>query len=86
MLTPSAAVYSLSKYLYQATQYIAHMIRYAFIRNMQCGSGITITVYTYNKTNAVDLVNSVCSLAQPVVKYAIKTAELFTSALTNLFL
>ena len=26
MLTPSAAVYSLSKYLYQATQYIAHMI------------------------------------------------------------
>ena len=42
---------------------------------MQCGSGITITVCMYNKkTNAGDLVNSVCTLAQPAVKYAIKTA------------
>ena len=29
---------------------------------------------TIKKTNAGDLVNSVCTLAQPVVKYAIKTA------------
>ena len=28
----------------------------------------------YIKTNAGDLVNSVCTLAQPAVKYAIKTA------------
>ena len=57
------------------TIYSTHDHRYAFIRNMQCGSGITITVYTYNKkTNAGDLVNSVCTLAQPAAKYAIKTA------------
>ena len=32
-------------------------------------------LYTYTKkTNAGDLVNSVCTLAQPAVKYAIKTA------------
>ena len=29
---------------------------------------------TIKKTNAGDLVNSVCTLAQPAVKYAIKTA------------
>ena len=32
------------------------------------------TCTTHKKTNAGDLVNSVCTLAQPAVKYAIKTA------------
>ena len=43
---------------------------------MQCGSGIPLpyTCTTHKKTNAGDLVNSVCTLAQPAVKYAIKTA------------
>ena len=32
-------------------------------------------IYTYNKkTNAGGLVNNVCTLAQPAVKYAIQTA------------
>ena len=46
--------------------------RYAFISNMQCGIPL-LYVRTIKQTNAGDLVNSVYTLAQPAVKYTIKT-------------